>query len=63
MRPVGLAEALIREVKREIAVSEKETSRAKVSDLYTIGRLQGALDGLDKALVIIEKVISGSEEN
>jgi hypothetical protein len=50
---------VIHEIKLTVAAREKEVSRAAVSDLYSHGRLQGGLDGLDEALSIIDKVLMG----
>ena len=53
---------VVHEIKVTIASRESEISRAAITDLYSHGRLQGGLDGLDEALSIIDKVLIGDED-
>jgi hypothetical protein len=45
--------------KAKIAIREKEVdiSHAHITDLYSHGRLQGAIDGLEEALKILDLVL------
>jgi hypothetical protein len=55
--------AIIHAIKSEIAVCEKETARAKISDLYAHGRLQGKIDGLESSIALIDLILSGKEDD
>lgn len=54
--------AVVHELKIRIAEREKDISRTIVADLYTHGRLQGSLDGLDESMSIIEAILIGEDK-
>lgn len=58
----SLISAVIHELKGRIADREKDISRAIITDLYTHGRLQGSLDGLDESLSVIEAILIGEDK-
>ena len=50
-------------LKERIADREKDCARAAISDLYAHARLQGGLDGLDEALIVLNDLLEDVEND
>lgn len=47
----------VHEIKNRISEREKDVARARIDDLYSHGRIQGSIDGLEEALNVLTETI------